>query len=67
VAEIIGRIEKKFNKKVTVRNAALRECMITADFTDQSLENTLRMVSYILGFEYEVNSYTVTLKGGGCD
>lgn len=67
VAEIIERIEKKFNRKVKVRNSALRECMITADFTDQSLENTLRMVSYILGFEYEVNSYTVTLKGGGCD
>ncbi|MGC1243512.1 MAG: FecR domain-containing protein [Chryseosolibacter sp.] len=67
VADIIGRIEKKFDKKVTVDNASLRQCMITADFTDQSLENTLRMVSYILGFEYEVNSYTVTIRGGGCD
>jgi transmembrane sensor len=67
VAEIIARIEKKFNKQVKVEHASLRRCMITADFTDQSLENTLRMVSYILGFEYEVNSYTVTLKGGGCD
>jgi ferric-dicitrate binding protein FerR (iron transport regulator) len=63
---ILQRIEGKFNMQVRVDNSKLEDCLITADFTDQSLEDTLRMIGHILSFEYEINGNKITIKGGGC-
>jgi transmembrane sensor len=65
--EIIGRIEGKFNVKVHTSDPKLNNCMITADFTDQSLETTVNMISQALGFEYEIKDKTVILRGAGCE
>lgn len=63
---ILQRIEGKFNMQVHLDNSKLAGCLITADFTDQSLEDTLSMVGHILSFEYEINGNKITIKGGGC-
>jgi ferric-dicitrate binding protein FerR (iron transport regulator) len=65
--EIIRRIEGKFNVKVRITDSNVANCMITADFTDQSLEGTVNMISQALGFSYEVNGREVMVKGGGCE
>jgi transmembrane sensor len=65
---VIIRIEKKFNVTVSMKNERLKNCMITADFTDQSLEQTLSMISQVLDLQYEVSDNNqVVLSGGGCD
>lgn len=65
---VIIRIEKKFNVAVSMKNERLKNCMITADFTDQSLEQTLSMISQVLDLQYEVkDDNQVILSGGGCD
>jgi ferric-dicitrate binding protein FerR (iron transport regulator) len=65
--EIIRRIEGKFNVKVRIVDSKLANCMITANFTDQSLEGTINMISQALGFSYELNGREVVVKGGGCE
>ena len=66
--DVITRIEKKFNVAVSMKNERLKNCMITADFTDQSLEQTLSMISQVLDLQYEVTENgQVVLSGGGCD
>lgn len=65
--EIIRRIEGKFNVKVRIADSKLANCMITANFTDQSLEGTIHMISQALGFSYELNGREVVVKGGGCE
>lgn len=64
--EIIERVECKFNIDLIVENPKLADCSITADLTDQSLSETMRMLSGALDFQYEIRNGTVTLKGGGC-
>lgn len=66
MAEVLKRIEGKFDRKVTLQESGISPCLITADFTDQSLEATLRMTAQILGFEYEINNRSVVIKGGSC-
>lgn len=65
--EIIRRIEGKFDMKITMQDPKLGNCMITANFTGQSLERTLNMMSQALGFDYEIKDNTVILRGGGCN
>jgi ferric-dicitrate binding protein FerR (iron transport regulator) len=65
--EIIRRIEGKFNVKVRITDSKLANCMITANFTDQSLEGTINMISQALGFSYELKGREVIVKGGGCE
>ena len=66
VKTILGKIEGKFGKQVNLVNSKLNDCLFTADFTDQSLDDTLRLLAGILGFEYTINASTVTIKGGTC-
>ncbi len=65
--EIISRIEGKFDVQVSMSDAKLGNCMITADFTDQSLDRTLNMISQALGLKYEIKDKTIILQGTGCD
>lgn len=67
MTEIIRRIEGKFNVKVTMSDSKLGNCMITANFTDQSLDRTFNMISQALGFEYEIDGNEISLRGTGCD
>jgi ferric-dicitrate binding protein FerR (iron transport regulator) len=67
MSDVIHRIEEKFEVRISADNVKLRNCMITADFSDQSLENTLSMISQALGFTYEIKGKTVALQGKGCD
>lgn len=66
VEEVLERIERKFEVEILYKDAA-DNCRITADFTDQSLENTLRMMTSTLGeVQYEIKGNSVTLKGKAC-
>ena len=67
MAEIIRRIEGKFNVRISVSDERLKNCTITADFTDQQLDRTLNMISQTLGIRYEINEGRVMLDGTGCD
>lgn len=64
--EVANRIENKFN--VTVKlSKEISSCRITANFTDQSLQNTLQMLSDVLGVEYQQTENTITITGNSCN
>jgi len=65
--EIVRRIEGKFNKQVSLENAKLANCVVTADFTDQSLVKTLDILSSVLAIEYDIRENKIILKGNGCN
>jgi transmembrane sensor len=67
LGEVIERIENKFNVKVKLSDKRIRNCRITADFTDSSLETTFQMISEVLGVDYSIDENTVTVSGKGCN
>jgi ferric-dicitrate binding protein FerR (iron transport regulator) len=66
LAHIVKRVESKFNVTITLSDAALGNCRITADLTDQSLVLTLDKISEILGSTYVIDEHEVRLSGEGC-
>ena len=64
--EVIKRIEGKFSVVVKTDDPKLLNCMITADFSGQSLERTLDMIAMVLAFDFEIMEGAVVLRGAGC-
>lgn len=64
--EVIRRIEEKFGARISLSNEAVRKCKIRANFSDQSLENTLDMICQALGLRYSIKDNKVQLTGNGC-
>lgn len=64
--DVITRIESKFNVSVKLSDKNIRDCQITADFTDQSLEKSLQLITEVLDVTYSIKDNTVTITGTGC-
>jgi len=64
--DVIERIESKFNVSVKLSDKNIRDCQITADFTDQSLEKSLQLITEVLDVTYSIKDNTVTITGTGC-
>lgn len=65
--EVRKRIEKKFNVKISAVSETYHNCFLSADVTDQSLDNTLKVLSAVLNAKYTINKDQITLTGGGCN
>jgi transmembrane sensor len=61
VGEVLQRAGKKFEVKINCENSKLSNVKITADFTDQSLVNTMNMICEALNLEYKINDRSVTV------
>lgn len=64
--DVIERIESKFNVSVKLSDKNIRNCRITVDFTDQSLEKSLQLITEVLEVTYSIKDNTVTITGTGC-
>jgi transmembrane sensor len=65
LSHVIERIEQKFD--VTIKASKdLGNCRLTGDFTDQSLETTLDMISEVLEVSYTRSADQITINGKGC-
>lgn len=64
--DVIKRIESKFNVSVKLSDKNIRDCQITADFTDQSLEKSLQLITEVLDVTYSIKDNTITITGTGC-
>lgn len=67
LSEVAEKIQKKFEVTISLTDKRMGNCRVTADFTDQSLELTLTKISEILGYEYEADGRTITIRGEGCN
>jgi transmembrane sensor len=66
VRDVLARISQKFDVEIIYKEAS-DECRLTADFTDQSLANTLQMMASTLGeVRYQINGNQVILEGKAC-
>jgi transmembrane sensor len=59
VADVIRRIQDKFEVRINVEKSKLANIHITADFTDQSLENTMNMMSEALNLDFDIDGQSV--------
>jgi ferric-dicitrate binding protein FerR (iron transport regulator) len=65
--ELLTHLEKKFAIDIDVKNDKIKECKISIDLTDRSLEKSLQMIADVLHVDYSLQGKVVTLSGSGCD
>jgi len=66
--DIKARIEKKFNVTILADASLYSNCHISADVTDQSLDNTMKVLKSVLSLsDYEIENGVIKLTGGGCN
>lgn len=67
LSEVLERLEDKFDVAIETDNKAINACHITADFTDHSLETSLKLLTEILHVNYmHVGENKYFIKGTGC-
>ncbi|HEY0611277.1 MAG TPA: DUF4974 domain-containing protein, partial [Chitinophaga sp.] len=62
MTEVIHRIEKKFEVDIQTEDTTITSNLFTADLTDQSLKNTMEMISQALNLAFEIKGKTILLK-----
>lgn len=66
LSQIIKRMEAKFDVNIEVSDERMKNCRITADFTDQSLTETLSMIGQTFGYTYKQEKNNIIMQGEGC-
>lgn len=64
--DILQRVAHKFDVKFTGNYETFEACRITADITDQSLSNSLKLLTMAINAEYEIKDGTIIITGNGC-
>lgn len=64
--EIIKVLNTYYDANIILANEALKNCLITAELTDEPIEVSLKILTKAIGAEYEVNEDEIVLKGEGC-
>jgi transmembrane sensor len=60
-------LENWYNVDITVSNEAIKDCVITAKYENESLENVLNSFQFMLKMDYTINKHVVTIGGKGCN
>ncbi|MPR33030.1 FecR family protein [Salmonirosea aquatica] len=66
LGEVVSRLEKKFDLKITLANPRLANCRIKAVFDQQRLPEILDMTTLMVEATYEMQGNTIILTGAGC-
>ncbi|ADY52938.1 anti-FecI sigma factor, FecR [Pseudopedobacter saltans DSM 12145] len=64
--EVIATIQRNFSQQVKVADN-LKNCEVSADFTDMELEKIMKILSEVVGGRYERKGDTFYLSGTGCN
>lgn len=64
--QVVDKLQRKFNVIIKLNDSSLKNCHITANFTDHSLDRTLAMITEILSITYTREGNTVKITGKGC-
>lgn len=66
LTDVVDRIAEKFDVEIRLTNDSLAKCLITADFTDQSLESTLQMMTEVINASFKKQKNHIEINGPGC-
>lgn len=64
---VIERLEKKFEVKISVSDQNVNKCRVTANLSDHSIEDSLTIISDMLDITFTIHGKTVAISGKGCE
>jgi transmembrane sensor len=67
LSEVFQKLENWYNVDIDVDSEAINNCVITGKYENESLENVLNSLSFMMKMEYTINNRHVAVKGKGCN
>ncbi|CAN5524990.1 FecR family protein [soil metagenome] len=64
--EIINLLNSSYEVNINLANPNLKNCYITAELSEESLEISLLILTKAIGAEYEIKEDEIIIKGKGC-
>lgn len=64
--DIIKILNAEHGVNITIKNARLKNCVITADLTNLSLQASLEILTKVINAKYTINGKEVNISGQGC-
>ena len=65
LAEIAVLVEKRFGRPIAV-DETIRDCVLTADFSDETLEGIMQALAILIDGDYRQRNGVLYLNGKGC-
>lgn len=65
--DIIAVLNVTHDVNITFSNESMKHCILTADFTDETLEVSLAILTRTINAEFERSGRDILLSGRGCD
>ncbi len=66
LAEVLARLEKKFNVSMKTTDEKANACRLTADLTDHSLDTSLQLIAEVLAVTVNRKDSVIIIDGKGC-
>ncbi|NOS93031.1 MAG: DUF4974 domain-containing protein [Cyclobacteriaceae bacterium] len=66
LGEVLARLEKKFNVVIQTSEPTAKDCRLTADLTDHSLDTSLQLITEVLSVTVDKNDKGIVMNGKGC-
>jgi ferric-dicitrate binding protein FerR (iron transport regulator) len=66
LSEVARCIEKTYSCTIILKNRAIEDCKLTANFEDDSAQNILNLIAETLNLSVSQNGSVFTLEGEGC-
>lgn len=66
LAEILTRLEKKFDVAIKISDESSGNCRLTADLTDHSLDTSLQLITEVLSVTVAKKDSVIVINGKGC-
>lgn len=65
--KVVSCLEQKFNVSLVTEINRFKNCRITADLTDRSLNQSLQLLTSSLNATYKIESNSIFIYGDGCN
>ncbi|HNP94088.1 MAG TPA: FecR domain-containing protein [Cyclobacteriaceae bacterium] len=66
LGEVLARLESKFDVRIKATEESAKNCRLTADLTDHSLETSLQLITEVLTVTVTKQNSTIVVNGKGC-
>lgn len=64
--EAAATLERWYGIKIIIQNQKMQQCMLAGEHTNESLDNVLKSLQFILHFNYKYSSDGIIISGEAC-
>jgi transmembrane sensor len=64
--DAVTTLEQWYNVDINIASPAIKNCVITAKYQNESLENVLNSIEFLLNAKIESNQQKISISGNGC-